>query len=74
MNFVSNDLTIILVLYEEKDDLVFKCLENIKNFKIIIIDNANNHNLKIKIEKYFHIEKYVLNRKILDLQKPQIKQ
>ncbi len=69
MNFISNDLTIILVLYEEKDDLVLKCLENIKNFKIIIIDNANNLNLKIKIEKYFHIEKYVLNRKNLGFTK-----
>ena len=58
MNFIFNELTIIIVLFEEKKDLLFNCLKNIKNFKIIIIDNASNADLKIQVEKNFHIEKY----------------
>ena len=50
MNTPINEITIIIVLYEEKINLVFQCLENIKNFKIIIVDNAGNISLKKKIE------------------------
>ena len=63
MNLVTNELTIIIIFYEEKIDLVFKCLENIKNFKIIIIDNADNISLKKKIKEKFQIYKYLLNKK-----------
>ena len=63
MNFAFNELTVIIVLFEEKRDLLFKCLENIKNFKIIIIDNAGNSNLKLEVEKNFSIQKYILNKK-----------
>jgi|TARA_B110000238_G_scaffold188237_1_gene219058 N-acetylglucosaminyl-diphospho-decaprenol L-rhamnosyltransferase len=63
MNFAFNELTVIIVLFEEKKDLLFKCLENIKNFKIIIIDNAGNSNLKLEVEKNFSIQKYILNKK-----------
>ena len=63
MNYSSNDLTIIIVLFEESKDLVFNCLKNIQNFKIIIIDNANDTNLKKEIEKKFKIEKYLLSKK-----------
>jgi N-acetylglucosaminyl-diphospho-decaprenol L-rhamnosyltransferase len=63
MNFVYNELTIIIVLFEEKKDLLFKCLENIRNFKILIIDNAGNSQLKLEVEKKFNIEKYILNEK-----------
>ena len=63
MNTLINELTIIIVLYEEKANLVFQCLENIKNFKIIIVDNAGNVSLKNKIEKKFKIYKYILNKK-----------
>ena len=51
MNILINELTIIIVLYEEKANLVFQCLENIKNFKIIIIDNAGNVSLKKRDRK-----------------------
>ena len=61
MNTLTNELTIIIVLYEEKANLVFQCLENIKNFKIIIVDNAGNVFLKSEIEKKFKIYKYILN-------------
>ena len=63
MNFTFNEVTIIIILFEEKKDLLFKCLENIKNFKIIIIDNAGNSNLKLEVEKNFAIQKYILNKK-----------
>ena len=63
MNFTFNEVTIIIILFEEKKDLLFKCLENIKNFKIIIIYNAGNSNLKLEVEKNFAIQKYILNKK-----------
>jgi len=63
MNTLTNELTIIIVLYEEKANLVFQCLENIKNFKIIIVDNAGNISLKNKIEEKFKIYLYILNKK-----------
>ena len=61
MNFLINEITIIIILYEEKTDLVLQCLENIKNFKIIIVDNAGNASLKNEIEAKFKIYKYILN-------------
>ena len=63
MNTLSNKITIIIILYEEKEQLVLKCLENFKNFKIIIVDNSNNLALKKQVEKNYKIFKYVLNEK-----------
>jgi GT2 family glycosyltransferase len=60
---MQKEITVIIVLYEEKLDLVFRCLEGIKNFKIIIVDNAKNISLKKKIEEKFKIYKYILNKK-----------
>ena len=34
MDNAFKELTIIIVLFEEKKDLLFSCLNNIKNFKI----------------------------------------
>ena len=66
MNSSTNEITITIVLYKEKTNLVLRCLENIKNFKIIIVDNANNVSLKKKIEEKFQIHKYILNKKITE--------
>jgi len=63
MNFLINEITIIIILYEEKTDLVLQCLENIKNFKIIIVDNAGNISLENKIKEKYEIYKYFLNKK-----------
>ena len=63
MNFLINEITIIIILYEEKTDLVLQCLENIKNFKIIIVDNAGNISLEKKIKEKYEIYKYFLNKK-----------
>ena len=58
-----NKITIVLVLYEEEFKLINKCLESIKHFNIIIIDNAGNKKLKKQINKNFNILKYILNSK-----------
>ena len=63
MDSQNNELTIIIVLYEEETNLLLRCLENIKNFKIIIIDNAGNISLKKQVEEKFKIYKYILNKK-----------
>ena len=47
----QNQITILMILYQEDHEMVSNCLENIKNFKIIIIDNANNDILKKKLLK-----------------------
>ena len=63
------DLTIIIVLYQEKFELIRACLENIKNFKIIIVDNDNNIKIKKKIVSKFLIYKYILNKKNIGFSK-----
>ena len=63
MNYQNSELTIIIVLYEEEADLLVRCLENIKNYKIIIVDNAGNSFLKKQVEEKFKIYKYILNKK-----------
>ena len=59
----NTNLTIIIVLYKETEDIIFKTLETIKSFKIIIIDNDGNESLKQSICQKYRIEKYVLNKK-----------
>ncbi len=58
-----SSVTIVIVLYKESFDLVNKTLQTLKNYKIVIIDNANNNELKKKILKNFKIYKYLLNKK-----------
>ena len=48
-------------------------LENIKNFNIIIIDNAGNKKLKKQINKKFNILNIFLIQKMLAIQKQLIK-
>ena len=53
-----NSVTVVIVLYKESFDLVSRTLNKIKDYKIIIIDNANNHDLKkriLKIIKFINI-------------------
>ena len=63
MKDLYDSLTIVIVLYNESFNLVSRCLKY-KNFKIIIIDNAGNFQLKNEIEKNFKIYKYILNKKL----------
>ena len=60
---MDKEITIQIVLYEENIELIYKCLKNLKDFNIILIDNSQNKNLKKKIEKDFQIFKYILNKK-----------
>ncbi len=62
MNFFIDKITIIIVLYEEEINLILRCLKNIRNYKIIIVDNAGNISLKKKIKEKFEIYKYILNK------------
>ena len=55
----NNTLTIVIVLYKEPFELIYKTLNLIKDFKIIIIDNDNNNELKNKILNQFKIFKYI---------------
>ena len=48
-----SSVTIVIVLYKESFDLVNKTLQTLKNYKIVIIDNANNNELKKKNFKKF---------------------
>jgi len=62
-------ITIQIVLYEESKEMVFKCLDKLKNFKIVILDNAGNYKLKEEILKNFNISKYLLEDKNLGYSK-----
>ena len=65
----TTELTIQIVLYEENKELIFKCLENLKNFKILILDNSNNLNLKKQIIEKFNIKEYFIPNKNLGYSK-----
>tara|TARA_B100001996_G_C18649415_1_gene588791 strand:+ start:310 stop:1182 length:873 start_codon:yes stop_codon:yes gene_type:complete len=55
-------ITILIVLYQENEKIIFENLKKLKNFKIIIVDNDGNLNLKKKIISNFKIYKYILNK------------
>ena len=59
------ELTIIIILYEENKELIFRCLDNIKDFKVIIVDNGADLFLKKQIEKNYKIYNYIINKKNL---------
>ena len=44
----QSEITVLMILFKEEYEMVSSCLNNIKNFKVIIIDNANDENLKKK--------------------------
>tara|TARA_B100000700_G_C14808338_1_gene743920 strand:- start:24 stop:914 length:891 start_codon:yes stop_codon:yes gene_type:complete len=56
-------ITIVIVLYKEEYNLIYKTLDKIRSFKKIIVDNANNLELKKKIQSEFFIDQYILNKK-----------
>ena len=62
---MKNEITIIILIFEEELDIIYKCLNSVKNFEIIIIDNSNNISRKEKILEKFKIFKYFLNKKNL---------
>ena len=46
---MKNEITIIILIFEEELDIIYKCLNSVKNFEIIIIDNSNDISRKEKI-------------------------
>ena len=65
----TNELTIQIVLYEETKEIIFKCLEHLKNFKILILDNSNNIKLRDQILNKFDIKEYIILNKNLGYSK-----
>ena len=59
---INNELKIIIVLYNSSD-LIFKCLEKLVNFKIIVVDNGKNDLLIKKIKFFSNIEKIITKNK-----------
>src|SRR5210317_399710 len=60
---IQQNLTILIILYQENINIIRKCLDQLKNFKIILIDNANDKMLKKQIIQNYKIYKYFLNKK-----------
>ncbi len=59
---INKDLTIIIVLYNSSK-LIFDCLKELSNFKIIVVDNGKNNHLIDKIKKFQNIEKIISKNK-----------
>ena len=51
MKKLYEEITVTIVLYKENFEIVSKCLNQVKNFKIILVDNDNNSDLKKKNRK-----------------------
>ena len=66
---MNKKLSILIILYEESFEVIEKCLSKINEYKVIIIDNANDQSLKDKIIKNFKIYKYFLNKKNIGFSK-----
>ena len=63
-NILKNkEITVLIVLYKEKYNLISKTLEILKSFKKIIIDNGCDAELKKEIETSYEIENYILNKR-----------
>ena len=56
------DLTIIIVTYKTKEEILFNCINSIKKeIKIINVENSNNISHKNKIEKKYSNVKVILS-------------
>lgn len=61
---MSSEITIILVLYKSKSNIL-RCLKHLDSFNKIIIDNSNDFLLRNKIKRiYKNINKYILSENI----------
>ena len=48
---MQKEITVVIVLYEDNLDLVFRWLEKIKNFKIFLVNNTGNTFFRRNINK-----------------------
>ena len=69
MKTFNKEITIQIVLFEESANLVLQCLNNLEDFKVIIVDNKGDQKLKIILKNKFQIFKYILNDKNLGYSK-----
>jgi GT2 family glycosyltransferase len=69
MKTFNKEITIQIVLFEESSNLVLQCLDNLRDFKVIIVDNKGDKKLKVILEEKFQIFKYILNDKNLGYSK-----
>ena len=58
---MNKQITIVILLFEENISTVLECLKSIKDFKIIIVDNAGDQTKKKEITSRFNIYKYIVN-------------
>ena len=67
MHIKKEDLTVVIVSYKS-NQVIHNCIRSIENdIKIIIIDNANDLNLKKDIEEQHNNVKYILSNKNLGM-------
>ena len=55
MNNISNQITIITVIYDSSD-IVIEFFKELNNFKIIVVDNGKNENILNKIKNKQNVE------------------
>ena len=69
MTELFKNITVTIVLYQENYQIISKCLLNLKNFKIIIVENFGNYKLREEVIKKYKIFKYIINKKNLGFSK-----
>ena len=57
-------VTIIVVLYKSTN-IIFECLKNLRNFKIVIVDNGRNETILEEIRSNYSSVKIIKNKKNL---------
>ena len=61
-----NDLTVIIVTFKTKEEILFNCINSIKKeIKIINVENSNDTSHKEKIENKYENVKVILSGKNL---------
>ena len=64
MNESLENTTAVIVVYRS-NEVIFRCLEGIKNLKKIIIDNGNDKDLKDKLTtSYKNLDYVILDKNI----------
>jgi len=67
-NNLLDDVTAILVLYKSTE-VIFNCLNNLNNIKLIIVDNGGNIEILSEIKKKYKLHKILEPKKNLGLGK-----
>ena len=62
-NKFYNDLTIIIVAFNS-NELLIECVDNVKEYKIIIVDNGKNEKIFTKLNYQNNNIKIITKKKI----------